>query len=151
MRGIPALFAIKASSAHVSVEAVISRAISECLPNEIMQTCSPSNKVGLFAEIQPRLFPVELDVKARVTTRGRCGAFGSSAPLCSSKTVLGTVLCCRFLKFIVPACSLSCRGDVHTPCTWLYNGMYRIWELCTQSDNIGIQGPLLWIWRISLV
>lgn len=92
VRGIPALFAIKLGYAHVSVEAIISRAISECLPNEIMQTCSPSNKVGLFAEIQPRLFPVELDVRARVTTKGRCGTFGSSTPLCSSKTVLGTVL-----------------------------------------------------------
>lgn len=146
MRGIPALFAIKLSSAHVSVEAVISRAISECLPNEIMQTCSPSNKVGLFLEIQPRLFPVELDVRARVTTRGRCGAFGSSTPLCFSLTVVGTVLCSFFFKF-----SLSCRGDVHAPCIPLCNGMCGIWELCRQSDNSGIRGPILWIWRISLV
>lgn len=61
--GIPVLFGIKLSSAHVSVTTVISGAISECLPNEIMQTCSHSNKVGLFAEIQPRLFPAEIVVR----------------------------------------------------------------------------------------
>lgn len=43
----------------VKMKTVISGAISECLPNEITQTCSQSNKVGLFAEIQPRLFPAE--------------------------------------------------------------------------------------------
>lgn len=52
-------FVIHCVSAHVSVGTTISGAISECLPNEIMQTCTHSNKVGQFAEIQPRLFPEE--------------------------------------------------------------------------------------------
>lgn len=44
------------------MKTVISGDISECLPNEITQTCSLFNKVGLFSEIQPRLFPAEIVV-----------------------------------------------------------------------------------------
>lgn len=59
----------------------------ECFSYEIMQTWSHSNKVGLFAEIEPRLFPEEIVVHEILTRRGvvHLGAFLLHAPvrLCS--------------------------------------------------------------------
>lgn len=48
-----------------------------------------------------------------------------------------------FFEIIVTSpFSLSCRGDVHAPCIPLCNGMCRTQELCRQSDNTGVWGPL---------
>ena len=85
------MYGNKLISPHVTVQTVISGAISECLPDEIMQTCSHSNKVGRFAEIQPRLFPAEIvvcELKPDLVGKGGVvllGAFLLFAPvrLCS--------------------------------------------------------------------
>lgn len=43
---------------------------SECFSSDIMQTWSHSNKVGLFAAIEPRPFPKEIVVHEILTGRG---------------------------------------------------------------------------------
>lgn len=91
------------------VKAVISGVISECLSNEIMQTCRQSNKVGLFAEIQPRLFPAEIvvsELKADLLKNGGVvllGAFLLFAPvrLCSWHCFM---FCGCFLGSFFSAC-----------------------------------------------
>lgn len=90
---------------------------SECLSDEIMQTCSHSNKVGLFAEIEPCLFPAEIVVHELLTKRGvvLLGAFLLFAP----------VRLWSWPRFMFCGCfhsslfSLSCIGDEHVPCILL--------------------------------
>lgn len=59
---------------------------TENWPNEISQMCCHSNKVGLCAEIQPRLFPADSYTRVKAKA-GRCGAFGSISPLRSNNTM----------------------------------------------------------------
>lgn len=84
---------------------------SDCLSNEIMQTCCHSNKVGLFAEIQLRLFPAEIVVHDLLTETGRCGAFESISPHCSSIAVFLAPVYVLGLRF--PVCLVSTISMSH--------------------------------------
>lgn len=105
-----------------------------------MQTCSPSNKVGLFAEILPRLFPVEIVVRKLKPDWLREGG----VVLLGAFLLFAPVMLCSWHSFMVCGCflsslfSLSCKRDKHAPCIPLCNGMLRIWELCRQCENRSI-------------
>lgn len=85
-------------------------------------------------------------VKARLTVRRRCGAFGSISPPCSSKTALGTVLCFVVVFLVLLS---DCLGqEISMPLTCRYvmvcvgHGSY--------VDNVitvTYAGLLLCIWK----
>lgn len=123
---IPVLLGHKLSSAHCLIGNSNLWSHLWLFANRIMQTCSPSNKVGLFAEIQPRLLPVETVVRELEPDwrrgEGRCGAFGSISSLSSSKALLLALVYVLRLFSRSSLLSLSHMRDkhAHLPCTRHY-------------------------------